>query len=204
MPSPIAILYFLLGTTIVLLILILVRPSLTATVGGKIVAFIAFCVLPVLCGAWGLSEHFTRSEQTSFCLSCHIMAPYGRSLYVDDVNHIPAAHFQNHRIPADQACYTCHTDYAMYGPLRVKLNGLRHVYVAYLGTPMNPIHLYRPFQNSTCLHCHSGARSFEDDAHMAMIDQLKSNQLSCISSGCHDTVHDVTNLDKFKTWSPKE
>ena len=88
--------------------------------------------MPVLCGVWGLSEHFERSKQTTFCLSCHIMGPYGRSLYVDDMNHIPAAHFQNHRIPADEACYTCHTDYAMYGTIGVKLHGLRHVYVQYL------------------------------------------------------------------------
>jgi cytochrome c-type protein NapC len=204
MPSPLTILFFLLGVTIVLLIVILARPALTLTVGGKILAFVTFVALPVLCGIWGLSEHFQRSEQTNFCLSCHIMEPYGRSLYVDDKDHIPAAHFQNHRIPADQACYTCHTDYAMYGSLRVKLNGLRHVYVEYLGTPKEPIHLYQPFQNSTCLHCHSGSRSFEDDTHTPMMDMLKSNQLSCISSGCHDTVHAIASLDKFKQWRPTE
>jgi hypothetical protein len=34
------------------------------------------------------------------------------------------------------------------------------------------------------------------------MDTLKSNQLSCVSSGCHDTVHDIANLDKQKFWSP--
>jgi cytochrome c-type protein NapC len=204
MPSPLTILFVLLGTTIALLVLILVQPSMTATRDGRILAFVAFFALPVMCGVWGLSEHFERSKQTNFCLSCHIMEPYGRSLYVDDRNHIPAAHFQNHRIPVDEACYTCHTDYAMYGTIGVKLHGLRHVYVQYLGTPMNPIKLYEPFNNRECLHCHSGARSFENEVHMAMIDQLKSNQLSCISSACHDTVHNTDTLDKFKTWSSKE
>src|ERR1700692_3600230 len=131
MPSPITILFIFLGITIVLLVLILVRPSLTFTMGGRILAFVAFAALPILCGAWGLSEHFERSKQTNFCLSCHIMEPYGQSLFVDDLNHIPAGHFQNHRIPADEACYTCHTNYALYGSLRVKLNGLHHVYVQY-------------------------------------------------------------------------
>ncbi len=204
MPSPLALLYGLLGLTIVLLVVILARPSMTVSVGGKILAFLAFCALPVLCGVWGLSEHFERSKQTTFCLSCHIMGPYGRSLYVDDMNHIPAAHFQNHRIPADEACYTCHTDYAMYGTIGVKLHGLRHVYVQYLGTPMNPIHLYEPFNNRECLHCHEGARSFENDTHTPMMDMLKSNQLSCVSSGCHDTVHNIDTLDKFKQWRPTE
>jgi hypothetical protein len=35
-----------------------------------------------------------------------------------------------------------------------------------------------------------------------MMDQLKSNQLSCITSGCHDTVHNVDSLNKFKQWRP--
>jgi cytochrome c-type protein NapC len=188
----------------VLLLAILAWPSITITKGGKILAFVAFCVLPVFCGMWGASEHFERSKQTNFCLSCHTMEPWGQSLYIDDAAHIPAAHFQNHRIPTDEACYTCHTDYAMYGTVRVKLHGLKHVYMQYLGTPMNPIRLYDAFDNRTCLHCHSGARSFENDVHAALMDQIKTNQLSCISSGCHDTVHNVSTLSQFKTWSPKE
>jgi cytochrome c-type protein NapC len=203
-PGPILLLYVLIAVSMGLIALVVARPSLTGTRAGKILAFVAFCALPVFCGAWGASEHFERSKQTSFCLSCHVMEPYGRSLYVDDAAHIPAAHFQNHRIPADEACYTCHTDYAMYGSIRVKLHGLRHVYVQYFSKPMDPIQLYSPFNNRECLHCHAGARSFEDDTHMAMMDPLKSNQLSCISSGCHDTVHAVETLNKAKFWRPQE
>lgn len=204
MPGPLGILYALLGITVVLIALVVLRPGVTFTRGGKILAFVAFCGLPVLCGFWGASEHLERSKQTAFCLSCHIMEPYGQSLYVDDPAHIPAAHFQNHRIPADEACYTCHTDYAMYGTLRVKLHGLRHVYVQYFGTAMNPIRLYDPYNNRECLHCHAGARSFENDIHMAMMDQIKANQVSCVSSGCHDTIHNVQSLSKFKVWRPLE
>jgi cytochrome c-type protein NapC len=204
MPGPGALLFILIGVTIVLIGMVVVRPSLTVTREGKMLAFAAFAVLPILCGSLGASEHFERSKQTSFCLSCHIMAPWGKSLYIDDPNHIPAAHFQNHRVPPDEACYTCHTNYAMYGTLKVKLNGLHHVYVNYFGTPMNPIHLYEPFNNRECLHCHEGARSFEDAMHTAMMDSLKSNQLSCISSGCHDTVHNTATLDQQKFWSPAQ
>jgi cytochrome c-type protein NapC len=204
MPGPLAILYTFLGTTIVLLLLILMRPSMTDTRAGKILAFMGFVALPIFCGVWGTSVHFERSKETRFCLSCHVMEPYGRSLYLDDAMHIPAAHFQNHRVPPDEACYTCHTDYAMYGNIRVKLNGLHHVYVQYFGTVKQPIHLYTPYNNRECLHCHAGARSFQDDLHTAMMDQLKGNQLSCISSGCHDMVHDVQSLNKAKMWRPTE
>jgi hypothetical protein len=38
--------------------------------------------------------------------------------------------------------------------------------------------------------------------HQAIMDTLKSNQLSCVSSGCHDTVHNVATLSQMKFWSP--
>jgi nitrate/TMAO reductase-like tetraheme cytochrome c subunit len=204
MLAPPIILLIVLGTTIALLIFLIARPSAMASRGGKILGSVVFFALPIVCASWGATEHLERSKQTTFCLSCHIMEPYGQSLYADDPAYVPAAHFQNHRIPPDQACYTCHTDYAMYGPLRVKLHGLRHVYVQYFGTPKKPIQLYDPYNNRECLHCHAGARSFENEIHMAILDQLKSNQISCVTSGCHDTIHSVESLDKVKVWRPKE
>ncbi len=202
MPGPNFLLFLLIGVTIIVIAMVVIRPSVTMTREGKMLAFVGFCVLPILCGTLGASEHFERSKQTSFCLSCHIMEPWGKSLFVDDPAYIPAAHFQNHRIPADEACYTCHTNYAMYGSFKVKLNGLHHVYVNYFSKAMNPIHLYEPFNNRECLHCHEGARSFQSVTHVAMMDVLKSNQLSCVSSGCHDTIHNTAAQDKAKFWSP--
>jgi cytochrome c-type protein NapC len=200
-----ALTYLLIGASIWLILVFVIRPSITSRVEGKILAFVAFFILPVLAAGIGASEHMTESEQTQFCLSCHIMAPWGRSLYVDDPNYIPAAHFQNHRVPPDDACYTCHTDYAMFGTIRTKLEGLHHVYVYYLGHPMNPIHLYHSYSNGGCLHCHLGARSFESDAvHIAIMQDLKDNKMSCITSGCHDTIHQVDTLSKVKFWRPTE
>jgi nitrate/TMAO reductase-like tetraheme cytochrome c subunit len=195
--------YFLIGTSVALILVFIVRPSITARIEGKILAFMAFFILPVLAAGIGASEHMTGSEQTRFCLSCHIMAPWGRSLYVDDPSYIPAAHFQNHRVPPDEACYNCHADYALFGTIRTKLDGLHHVYVNYFGHPMNPIRLYHPYQNSGCLRCHLGARSFESNAiHIAIMQDLKDNNMSCITSGCHDTIHRVDTLGKVKFWTP--
>jgi hypothetical protein len=68
--------------------------------------------------------------------------------------------------------------------------------------PMKPIHLYVPYNNRDCLHCHLGARSFEESpTHTALHDDLVSNQTSCLTSGCHDTVHNVAGLDKVKFWN---
>jgi len=187
--------------SIVLAAVFLIRPSLTSAAGWKIVAFIALCVLPALCIVGGMNTHVQRSEQTQFCISCHVMTPYGQSLYVDDPSHIPAQHFQNHRVPPDMACYSCHGDYSIYGPLKDKVQGLKRIYIQYVSTPPNPITIPGGFKNAQCLHCHLGARGFEENqVHAAMIDSLKSNQTSCLTSGCHDTAHDVANLDHQKFW----
>ena len=69
----------------------------------------------------GMSFHIQRSQQTAYCISCHSMETHGQSLYVLNANYIPAQHFQNQLVPSDKACYTCHTDYTMYGPFKDKL-----------------------------------------------------------------------------------
>lgn len=205
MIGPEALDFLLIGIGIAFIASVVFRPSVTATREGKILAFLAFFIMPIAAAAVGTTEHFERSKQTKFCLSCHIMEPYGKSLYIDDSAYLPAAHFQNHRVPPNEACYTCHTDYALFGTIRVKLAGMKHLYVYYLETPKYPIHLYRSYNNRECLHCHAGARSFESSpTHMAMMDDLKANRLSCISSGCHDNVHNIEKLPEQKFWKPEE
>src|ERR1700680_1376659 len=206
-PGPATLLYVLIGVTILLFATIAFRPSLTATRGGKQFAFVVYLLLPVVVASMGASEHMERSKQTQFCLSCHVMDPYGRSLHIDDPMYVPAAHFQNARISRDEACYTCHTDYVMYGSILAKVRGLRHVYVQYLGTIPKPIQLYSSYNNRECLQCHAGARSFEEgsvhSADPSILSSIKSNQLSGLTSGCHENVHAVAHLSELKFWEPK-
>jgi len=204
MSLPITLLLSLILFSAVLVSVLVALPGITASRGGKILAFLVLFVLPLLCMAIGVSSEVERSKSTSFCLSCHVMEPYGRSLRVDDPSYLAAAHFENHRVPADEACYTCHTNYAMFGGVRAKLHGLKHVYVQYLGKLPQHIHLYEPYNNRECLHCHLGAKSFEEGAvHNAdpdLLPAVKANKTSCLSSGCHDVVHNISNLGKAKFW----
>jgi cytochrome c-type protein NapC len=192
--------------SIVLGVLVVLRPDVTRVRDGRVLAFLALFLLPSMSVWAGVSQHMDRAKSTEFCLSCHTMADYGRSLYVDDRSYLPAAHFQNNRVPRERACYTCHTDYTMFGGLKGKWRGLSHVYVQYLGTipKTGEIKLYQPFNNRECLHCHGGARSYmEASAHQKSPDTLEkanSNQLSCMSSRCHDTIHDVTTLADASFW----
>jgi cytochrome c-type protein NapC len=201
--GPTGILVVLIVLTIVLAGVFLVRPSITVGATGKILAFVALFVLPALCIGTGMSAHMQRSEQTEFCISCHSMENYGKSLYVDNPNYIPAQHFQNHRVPAGMACYACHTDYTIYGPLKDKLQGIKRIYLQYVSTPPKTIHISGAYSNLQCLHCHAGARSFDENpVHTAIMDSLKTNQMSCISSGCHDTVHHASEVGHLKMWRP--
>jgi len=194
------------GLAVVLALLVATRADLIRARGGRILAFVALFLLPVLVLAGGFSHEMEQAQSTEFCLSCHVMTDYGHSLRVDDPSYLAASHFQNNRVPRERACYTCHTDYAMFGGVRAKLRGVRHLYVQYAGTVPAPadIHLYEPFNNRECLHCHAGARSFEEQsAHTKMPERLpdmKANRLSCTASKCHDIVHDVASLKDVKFW----
>ena len=191
----------LLAITAALLLALLLRPAMTRERGGRVLAFLGILALPTLAFAVGFNAHVERSKKREFCLSCHIMEPYGKSLAIDDEEYVPAGHVQNNRVHRDEAC---HTTYALYGDIKAKIGGLRHIAVNYLGAPPDTIRLYRPYNNRECLHCHEGARSFESsDAHTetdTTMTAIKANRLSCMSSGCHDLVHDVRNLQQLQMW----
>jgi nitrate/TMAO reductase-like tetraheme cytochrome c subunit len=182
------------------------RIHLTRSREGKMLAFVALFALPVMAAWGGFSEQMERAESTKFCLSCHVMEGFGKSLHRDDPSYIPAAHFQNIRVPRERACYTCHTNYTMFGTVTAKMEGLRHLWVQYAGTIPAPeaIRPYEPYNNRECLHCHLGARSFEQGSthnkDPERLSLIKSNKLSCVSSGCHEFVHDIASLKDASFW----
>jgi cytochrome c-type protein NapC len=176
---------------------LIMRPSLTAARGGKVLAFFILFLLPVVMLWAGTSLHLEHAKSTDFCLSCHVMEPYGESLLLDDTAHLPASHYQQRHVSRDQACYTCHTSYTMFGGVKSKMKGLQHLYVNYLGTIPDQIELYEPFDNNECLHCHDGARDFVD-VHGDMQSELESGETSCLE--CHDQVHVVHQVDQLEKW----
>ena len=190
--------------TLGLVAFIALRPGVTSGRGGRILAFFALFVLPVLLTAGGIAAHMSHAKTTEFCVSCHVMEPYGASLLVDDAEWVPANHYQNRRIDRDHACYTCHTDYTMFGDVTAKLRGARHVWVYYFGDEpaLGEIELYTPYQNRECLHCHAGARSFEENPmHSDMLAELTSGETSCLD--CHTEMHNVATVAEQAAWDPQ-
>ena len=185
--------------TMSLIGLVAAKPELTRTHGGKVLAFIALFILPVASTRAGFTLHYASTKETRFCLSCHVMEPYGESLLIADKGFLPAGHFQNRRVDRKYACFQCHTQYTLFGDMKAKMTGLRHMLVYYSGRTPDEIELYSPFRNRECLHCHIGSREFED-LHQYDKTQLVSNEVSCMQ--CHGKVHEVATVAAQEKWKP--
>ncbi len=75
-----------------------------------------------------------------------------------------------------------------------KLGGLRHVYeYVFHYHSMSPeealekIHIRQPFQNATCMHCHSTDVPIWNAVreHASLLPRLRDGSVSCASAGCH-------------------
>ena len=166
---------------------------------GRLVLLVGLVALPVLLTAGNLSFGVTESSQTHFCLSCHEMQRHGKSLFADEKQALAAAHYQNRLVDRETVCYSCHKDYAMFGDVTAKLNGLRHVWAHYIAGVPKKIELYQPYPNSNCLHCHDDARRFvEGVAHRPILPALYAGTTSCLS--CHRIAHDMAKVDADELW----
>jgi cytochrome c-type protein NapC len=169
---------------------------------GRLVLLVGLLALPLLLSAGNISYGLHESSSTSFCLSCHEMQRHGKSLFVDDKQALAAVHYQNRLVDRDSVCYSCHKDYAMFGDVKAKLNGLRHVWAHYIAGVPKKIELYQPFPNSNCLHCHDDSRRFVDGpAHHPLLGALYAGTTSCLS--CHRVAHDMAKVDADELWQAR-
>src|SRR5688572_873033 len=173
--------------------------ALEGRTAGRLVLLVGLVALPLLLSAGNMSYGVIESSSTRFCLSCHEMQRHGKSLFVDNKQALAAAHYQNRLVDRETVCYSCHKDYAMFGDVTAKLNGLRHVWAHYVAGVPEKIELYKPYPNSNCLHCHDDARRFVDGpAHRPILPALQAGTTSCLS--CHRVAHDMAKVDAGELW----
>jgi cytochrome c-type protein NapC len=200
LPLPV-VLALVAGLGVVVLLLFGSKTLATQTV-GRIVLLVGLVVLPLLISAGNISYGVGKSSTTRFCLSCHEMQRHGKSLFVDSKQALAAVHYQNRLVDRETVCYSCHKDYAMFGDVKAKLNGLRHVWAHYIAGVPQKIELYRPYPNSNCLHCHDDMRRFvEGPAHRPILDALTTGKTSCLS--CHRIAHDMAKVDADDFWQAR-
>jgi nitrate/TMAO reductase-like tetraheme cytochrome c subunit len=163
-------------------------------VGRVAMGLLIFAILPVSWSFAVVINGLNSMKTVVFCNSCHVMEPYVASLNVDDPESIPAIHFQNNWVPQKKACYDCHSEYGMFGDVKAKLNGLKHVYVNFITGPPDKIKIYKPYQNNDCLHCHGPAKKFrENEDHADNMKDIESGETSCLD--CHDVGHVLAKGD---------
>jgi cytochrome c-type protein NapC len=130
-----------------------------------------------------------RSKSTQFCASCHDMEQHVEDVMGATSKSLAAKHVRRTWINKN-ACYTCHTDYTMFGPLNAKFKGMRHMMAALLhDVKEEEIDLYHPYQDRDCLQCHDQARFDRVEEH---IDADADER--CID--CHDNMHKVRRIDE--------
>jgi len=196
---PIQLIVALVSGIAITALLIRGAPALAGYTIGRVVLLVGIVALPLLLSIGNVSYGVHESSTTRFCLSCHEMQRHGKSLFVDNRQALAAVHYQNRLVDRETVCYSCHKDYAMFGDVTAKLNGLRHVWAHYIAGVPAKIELYKPYPNSNCLHCHDDARRFADSVvHRPILGALYAGTTSCLS--CHRIAHDMEKVEAGQFW----
>lgn len=127
-------------------------------------------------------NNLERSKTVEFCASCHEMGEKVKDLRNPKSKTLAARHATRFWVNKNQ-CYTCHTDYTMFGPVEAKLKGLGHMFVALTqDVKPNDIKVWAPFPDRNCLQCHHTRRFDNIEEH----GEREADE-RCIS--CHEEVH---------------
>lgn len=184
------------GASVLLILWYLVwRPALTRVT--KVVLLFGIGVLPIGTALTGNYAGFEATKARRFCGSCHVMTPYKDDSEDPKSLSLAARHARNAMF-GEENCYACHADYGMFGTIKTKAGGMRHIYEYIfhykdmsLAEAREKIHIRKPFPNSTCIHCHStenpGWNAVKE--HASLIDRVRAGDVSCASEGCHGPSH---------------
>jgi cytochrome c-type protein NapC len=187
-----------------LLWFLIARPPLTRAT--KVMLLLGIGVLPLGTAATGNIAGYHATQTRQFCSSCHVMTPFGDDSSNPSSTSLAARHGRNAQFGGEN-CYTCHADYGMFGTITTKLGGMRHVYEYALNfhqltleQALPKIHIRQPFDNATCIRCHSteapGWRRIGD--HKSLLDRVRGGEVSCASNGCHGPAHPFAQVAHLK------
>lgn len=181
---------------VILLHHLIARPKLTA--GVRLRLLFGLAVFPFISAVATTGSGMARTTEREFCGSCHVMETHLSDLLDPKSVGLAARHARS-PIIGPTACYTCHADYGMLGYPMTKLNGMSHVWHYYIGGYRHwaldkfhaEVRTSKPYPNQNCRQCHSGTlASFTNvKDHLAVLEELEQNKVSCASAGCHGVAH---------------
>jgi len=151
--------------------------------------------LPIAAYALASLHMLEASKNVTFCGSCHVMTPILKSLQANDGS-LASIHYGRGLVPHEQACFTCHSGYGIWGGVDAKMDGVMHMVRTATGWYTLPIALNGPFDIDSCLNCHAYATSFRSvEAHQDpdLQKQLLARQIGCTGI-CHPAAHPESAL----------
>lgn len=160
------------------------RRGVTAV--SKALLFGAILVVPVFVVFLATAHGMQESMTVDACGACHVMDSHVRDLRDPKSTSLAAVHFKN-RFILENHCYTCHSDYGMFGTVSAKLDGLGHVWHNARGDYPTPIKIARPYSNLRCLSCHGGSQKYLAAHEAEELPKLAAGQDSCLD--CHGPAH---------------
>jgi nitrate/TMAO reductase-like tetraheme cytochrome c subunit len=186
---------------IILIVYLVRRPPLVGVT--KVWLFLGLGVFPIGVAAAGNYQGFEATKERKFCGSCHVMIPHASDSNDLQSGSLASRHARN-KLFGDTNCYVCHADYGMYGTIVTKMGGMRHVWLYVtefrnmsLAEAKKTIHLRKPFPNQNCMQCHSTQLTVWQRVpdHRSSLEDLRSERISCASSGCHGFAHPSTKSE---------
>ena len=164
------------------------------TPGLKELLVLPLVVLPPAIVFFGYAYGIERSKTIGSCGSCHVMKAYQADLQSPESSTLAATHYKNRYIQENH-CYTCHTDYGMFGTVQAKMEGLGHVARNLTRHYSLPLKIAHPYPNSRCLACHRESQKFlRSEGHpKEALPKLLSGEDSCIE--CHGPAHPTFTVE---------
>jgi nitrate/TMAO reductase-like tetraheme cytochrome c subunit len=153
---------------------------------SKSLLFGSILVLPIVVTFLATAHGMQQSMKTEACGHCHVMASHVEDLKNPKSDSLAAVHYKNRYIQENH-CYTCHSDYGMYGTVGAKLEGLGHTVRNITGNYEFPLKVRVPYSNVRCLSCHGGAANFLAKHEKDQIQNLMLGKDSCLD--CHGPAH---------------
>jgi len=172
---------------LVLLVIVwrmLKRQGVTAI--SKALLFGSILVLPVIVVILATVNGMQESMTVDACAHCHVMEAHAADLRDPKSDSLAAVHFKNRYIQENH-CYTCHSDYGMFGTMSAKLEGFGHVVHNTTGHYPKPLKIAHPYSNLRCLNCHAGSQKFLAKHEPDELAKLAANKDSCLD--CHGPAH---------------
>ena len=188
------------AAALVLLWFLLWRPQLTRVT--KVVLLFGIGILPIGTATTGNYVGFEATKARHFCGSCHVMTPYSQDSQDPKSASLASRHARNEAF-GEENCYACHADYGMFGTITTKIGGMRHVYLYLteyhsmsLDEAREKIHIRHPFQNGSCMQCHSTENPTWNKVkeHASLVDDIRNGTTSCASEGCHGPAHPFSKV----------